>query len=151
MIKKNPEYKQFLNNFRRETIIKDITTEKEVEENLAKNIHVMKKFGYDLEVEGQQVICKGQGGYMDILCKDKNNGDFIVIELKITKANRNTFGQISDYMGWVIDRKAHGKRVKGIVISKSYDTGFGSAMRIVDSVNHVELSDVLAELGMKLN
>lgn len=151
LIQKNPEYKEFLKNFRRETIIKDITTEKEVEENLAKNIHIMRKFGYDLEVEGQQVICKGQGGYMDILCKDKNNGNYVVIELKITKANRNTFGQISDYMGWVINKKAHGKQVKGIVISKSYDTGFESARRIVDSVNHLELSDVLAELGMKLN
>ena len=68
-------------------------------------------------------------GVIDLLCKEKNTGNYIVIELKIDKANRNTFGQISGYMGWVMDNKPTDKDVKGIVISRGYDTNLDHALK----------------------
>lgn len=148
--KKNKEYANFLKTFKSGEIVKDILTEKDFENELAKNIRVLNEFGYDIEVESQQEICKGQGGFIDLLCKNKSDDSYVVIELKIVRANRNTFGQISDYMGWVMDRKANGKSVKGLVISRGYDNSFKSALRTNGNIDHVELSDVLSELGLKL-
>lgn len=147
---KNSRYEDFLNIFKPQKVIANIKSEKEVEDKLVENLNILKKFGYDLKLEGRQVICKGQGGYIDLLCKDNSNGDYVVIELKIVPANRNVFGQIADYMGWVMKRLANNNPVKGIVISDGYDNSFDSALRTNRDINHIGLTKVLSELGMKL-
>ena len=93
-------------------LLAKIRTEKEVEHKLEKNIDFLNKFGYDLEVKSRQERCSGDEGIIDLLCKEKKLGNYIVIELKIDKANRNTFGQISGYMGWVMEHKRTDKAVK---------------------------------------
>jgi tetratricopeptide (TPR) repeat protein len=150
LMKKNPDFAEFWNTFDREKVIAKIKTEKEFEDNLKEKIHVLKKFGYDLEVESSQERCVGDKGYMDLLCRDKTNNDYIVIELKITKAHTSVFGQVSRYMGWVMDHKANGEAVKGIVISRGYDKKFQSALKTNPNIDHIELVDVVSELGMKL-
>lgn len=148
---KNPDFKQFLDTFNPQKEIELILTEKEFEDKLAKKLEVMNRFGYDLELIKQQQICEGQGGYIDLYCKDKSDDSLVVIELKIVRANRNTIAQVLDYMGWVEERRAFGKPVKGIVISKGKDTHFDSALRSSKSdIKYVELGDLLNELGLKL-
>lgn len=149
-VEKNPEYKEFLKSFKPKEVIDICSSEKELEDKLSKNISALKKFGYDLKLTGRQVRCLGQGGRIDLLCEDKKDGSIVIIELKIVKATRNTFGQISNYIGWAIKRKANGKNVKGIVISKGYDNEFDSAKITNENINHIELVDVFDELGMKL-
>ncbi len=131
-------------------IIDDYTTELELEAALYENIGALNKFGFDLELIGRQVICKGTGGRIDILTKDKKTDEYLIIELKIVRASRNTFGQISEYMGWAIERLSNGKPVKGLVISKGYDNKFKSALNTNPNIQYLELTQVLGELGMKL-
>lgn len=150
LIERNPEYKEFLNSFKPKEVIETFISEKMVEGKLSKNLQVLLKFGYDLSLLGRQVRCTGQGGRIDLFCEDKKDGSLVVIELKIVKATRNTFGQIANYIGWAIKRKANGRNVKGIVISKGYDNEFDSAQLINDNVNQIELADILDELGLKL-
>ncbi|SCG85307.1 endonuclease NucS domain-containing protein [Methanobacterium congolense] len=150
LMKKNPDFAEFWNTFDRKKVIANIKTEKEFEDNLKENIHVLKKFGFDLKVESSQERCVGDEGYMDLLCRDKTNNDYVVIELKITKAHTSVFGQVSRYMGWVMDHKANGEAVKGIVISRGYDKKFQSALKTNPNIDHIELVDVVSELGMKL-
>ncbi|OPY26596.1 MAG: hypothetical protein A4E27_00704 [Methanobacterium sp. PtaU1.Bin242] len=145
----NPDYKKFLGKFDRKKIIAKIKTEMEFETELIKNIHVMEKFGFKLEVIGRQVHI-GSGGFIDVLCKDKNNGEYVIIELKIDKANRNVFGQISEYIGWVMEHKAEDKHVKGILISRGLDNKLAAALKTNPNIETVELKEVLSELGMKL-
>lgn len=147
---KNPEYRDFLKDFKPKEIQQIDFSEKLVEENLSEHLHVLKKFGYDLNFIGRQVRCIGQGGRIDLLCEDNNDGSLVIIELKIVKATRNTFGQISNYVGWAIKRKANGRNVKGLVISKGYDNEFDSAQFTNKDINQIELAEVLDELGMKL-
>ena len=59
LVKKNPDYGDFLKGFDREEIIAKIRTEKEFEERLEKNINILNKFGYDLEVKSRQERCSG--------------------------------------------------------------------------------------------
>lgn len=110
----------------------------------------LKNFGHDLELyidpaskqSGRQLICKGNGGRIDLLCYDKTQKRYVVIELKIVRAGQNTFGQISNYMGWVQKRIAGDVPVIGIVISRGYDTKFESALRITDRIGHIDVQDL---------
>jgi tetratricopeptide (TPR) repeat protein len=147
---KNHDYNEYLETFDRDGIMAKIIDELKVEEELSKNFHLMKDFGYELEFETRQKACIGDGGFIDILAKDKNTSDYVVIELKIVKADRCTFGQISSYIGWVKENESNGQPVKGIVISRGYDNKFRSALKTNPNIYHIELADVLSKLGMKL-
>lgn len=150
IVKKNPDYEDFLKDFDRNKIIAKIGTEKKLEDKLEENIIVLNKFGYNLKVDSRQERCIGDDGYIDLLCKDKKTDQYVVIELKIDQANRNTFGQISGYMGWVMENKPTEKPVKGIVVSRGYEKKFKSALRTNPNVEHIELVELVSELGMKL-
>jgi hypothetical protein len=147
---KNPGYQDFIEQIQKEPFSRDILIEEQLEEMLASNLKSLKKFGYDLEIyidpiskqSGRQLICKGNGGRIDLLCYDKTKKGYVVIELKIVRAGQNTFGQISNYMGWVQNRIAGNVPVIGIVISRGYDTKFESALRITDRICHINVDDL---------
>ena len=70
-----------------------------------------------LEYLGRQIPC-GTLGRIDILARDRNTGDFVVIELKRDQTDDEVVGQLSRYMGWVIEHRATqaGVGVRGIVV-----------------------------------
>lgn len=147
---KNPGYLDFLELIQKETIFGDVLIEEQLEEKLVNNLKILKNFGYDLELyvdpvskqSGRQFICKGNGGRIDLLCFDGTQKRYVVIELKIVRAGQNTFGQISNYVGWVQDRIAKGVPVNGLVISRGYDTRFESALKITDRISHINVDDL---------
>jgi hypothetical protein len=140
---KNPGYGTFLKDVEGTTVVKSIECEEELRKKLVQNLGVLKRFGYDLELyvdpntgrNGREFVCKGHGGRIDLLCYDKQQRRFVVIELKNVKAGQNTFGQVSAYVGWVQDNLA-GKKPIGLVISRGYDAKFEAALKITDRVRH---------------
>ncbi len=147
---KNPGYQDFIEQIQKEPFSRDILIEEQLEELLATNLKNLKDFGHNLEIyidpaskqSGRQLICKGNGGRIDLLCYDRTKKRYVVIELKIVRAGQNTFGQISNYMGWVQNRIAGDVPVIGIVISRGYDTKFESALRITDRISHINVDDL---------
>jgi len=146
----NPGYKDFIEKTQRQPIAESIGLEKELEDALVSNLGILKNFGYDLELyldpisnqSGRQFICKGNGGRIDLLCYDRTQKRYVVIELKNVRASQNTFGQIYNYIGWVQDRIAKDQPVKGLVISRGYDTRFESALKISDRISHINVEDL---------
>lgn len=146
----NPGYKDFIEKTQRLTIAESIGLEKDLEDALVANLDILKRFGYNLELyndqisnqTGRQFICKGNGGRIDLLCYDRIKKRFTVIELKNVRASQNTFGQISNYMGWVQERIAKSVPVKGLVISRGYDTRFESALKITDRISHINVEEL---------
>jgi hypothetical protein len=130
--------------------------ERDVEEALVKNLAVLKQYGLDLElyvdskgVSGQQYVCRGLGGRIDLLCKDRNSEDLVVVELKIVRATYGTFGQISSYLGWAQNRLSGGKPVRGVVISKGTDPRYdASASLLGDRLRHIDLGEIKGALGL---
>jgi tetratricopeptide (TPR) repeat protein len=146
----NPGYQDFIEKTQRQSIAESIGREKELEDALVSNLEILKNFGYNLELyddpisnqSGRQFICKGNGGRIDLLCYDRTQKRYVVIELKNVRASQNTFGQISNYMGWVQDRIAKSVPVKGLVISRGYDTRFKSALKITDKIGHINVEEL---------
>lgn len=145
--KKNPGYGKFLASVQKSTIIKSIMLEEQLEEELVQNLNLLKPFGYNLDLvdspidgsPGRQLICRGNGGRIDLLCYDRKKKRYVVIELKNVRASQNTFGQISNYIGWVQERIAEGEPVIGLVISRSYDAKFQSSVKITDKIFQLDI------------
>ncbi len=70
-----------------------------------------------LEYLGRQIPC-GTLGRIDILARDRITGDFVVIELKRDQTDDEVIGQLSRYMGWVVEHRAAQASVgvRGIVV-----------------------------------
>ena len=152
-ISKNPEYKQVIEKIQKSKLDNFIILEEELEEKIFNNLQLLKKFGYDLELynnsasgaNGRQHVCIGNGGRIDLLCYDKTKKRYVVIELKNVTATHYTFGQISNYMGWVQSKISNGKPVEGLVISRGKDVRFESAAKTTKYVNQIDIE----KLGFK--
>lgn len=59
-------------------------------------------------------------GIIDILAIDEED-NFIIFELKLSRGNDATLGQILRYMGWVKANIAGDKDVHGVIVAKSID------------------------------
>jgi hypothetical protein len=148
--KKNQGYRKFLKRILNEVIAQSIKLEEELEEELVQNLGRLKRFGYNLELytdpktqkAGRQLVCRGQGGRIDLLCSDGKKNQFVVVELKNVRAGQETFGQVFSYVGWVKKRIAGKTPVKGLVISRGYDAKFQSALNATNLIFHLDLKQL---------
>lgn len=89
---------------------------------------------YELIEEDGDIVSQQhptETGPIDLLVKDRNSGEYVVIELKRGQTSDDTVGQLTRYMGWVKKYKSGGKEVKGIVIAGSYDKRLVYALSMV--------------------
>lgn len=149
--RKNPKYKKFLKKTESVRLPKYIVLEEQLEDALAKDLRVFKKFGYDLELyydkeketSGRQFVCVGAGGRIDLLCHNKKTKGYTIIELKNVQANRVTFAQICEYLSYVRDNVGRKSKVDGIVISRGYDTSFQQAVKMLpEQIRHIDLKEL---------
>jgi hypothetical protein len=72
-------------------------------------------------------------GPIDILVRDKSNGNYVVLELKRNQTSDDTVGQILRYMGWVAEN-LNAPDVKGIIIAGKYDEKLHYAQTLLPSI-----------------
>lgn len=109
---------------------------------LAQNIETIdvdnKKLSLYIDEDGVDGVEYRTGvGYIDILAVDED-GDFVVLELKLSRGNDATLGQILRYMGWIDRNIAQGKKVKGIIVAQSIDEKLRYAVSQVKNVKLFE-------------
>jgi len=73
-------------------------------------------------------------GIIDILAKDKSNGQYVVIELKRNQTGDETVGQLCRYRTWVKKNLSEGKAVKGVIIVATYDKKLDYALEDISDV-----------------
>jgi transcription antitermination factor NusG len=74
-------------------------------------------------------------GKIDLLVKEKNSNNYVVIELKRNQTSDDTVGQILRYMGWVKEKLAKNDSVKGIIIGYSNDEKIKYALKFVPDIS----------------
>lgn len=147
---KNPGYQAFIEGIQPGTLHQTIVLEEQLEEGLVQNLGLLRRFGYDLElyshptmgITGRQLVCKGHGGRIDLLCYERKRKRYVVIELKNVCAGQDTFGQICSYVGWVQDKIAGDIPVIGLVISRGINAKFRSALRVTDRIFHLDMREL---------
>ena len=58
------------------------------------------------------------GKRIDILALD-SKGDYVIVELKVSKGHEKVIGQLLRYKAWIKKNQAEGQKVRGIIIAKS--------------------------------
>lgn len=93
----------------------------------------------ELEFLDRQVVC-GDIGELDILARDRTTGDFVIIELKKDKPERQVVGQLSSYMGWVAEHRvaAAGVGVRGVIIAHEITEKLRAAVLPHDNIDVYE-------------
>lgn len=76
-------------------------------------------------------------GPIDILTTDEE-GNFIIIELKLSRGPDKALGQLLRYMGWVKKNLAKEKKVKGIIVANKMDEKIKYAVMVTTDVTLYE-------------
>lgn len=87
--------------------------------------------------QGLQIVDDGmersvESGFIDILARD-GSGALVVIELKAGLARRESIGQITGYMGDLIEEEP-GTPVRGILVAAEFDKSCCSGVRAIPSL-----------------
>lgn len=91
--------------------------ERDLRNFLAKNLTVIEQgltLFQDEEFTGVEFPVGGR--FIDILAVDRK-GNFVVIELKVSRGHERTIGQLLRYLGWVQKHLASGKNVRGVIVA----------------------------------
>jgi len=103
---------------------------------------------YDLIIEDGELVSQQYRtdiGPIDILARDKKNGNHVVIELKRNQTSDDTVGQAMRYMGWVKE-KLGDKDVKAVIIVGTYDQKLDFALKMAQNIE-VFIYEVSFKLG----
>jgi endonuclease len=91
--------------------------EQHLQQYLVKNLSSIEAGLHLYEDEGLTGVEYPVGGrYIDILALDAQ-GNYVVIELKVSRGYDRTIGQLLRYMGWIKKNLADGKNVRGIIVA----------------------------------
>lgn len=145
LMDRNPGYKKVLERIESRKIPIRVDMEEQIEDQIAKNPGILRSKGFNLDLVGRQMVCIGGEGRIDLLLHDKKKKCYVVVELKNVRAGQITFGQISNYIGWVKNRIAGNQSVKGLVISRGMDMQFKFAMEANPNISQLNIE----ELGFK--
>jgi hypothetical protein len=102
--------------------------EKMLEDLLEFNLHLLEK-GLTLIGRQYQTLV----GPIDLLAID-SNGDYVVIELKKSRAGDRVIGQIQRYRGYILQELARSnQRVRGMIVSRTVDKKLKYAVRALQA------------------
>ncbi|WP_421353347.1 endonuclease NucS domain-containing protein [Aeromonas veronii] len=115
--------------------------EHDLRDYLAENLHIIDpslKLYLDDGITGVEFPVGGR--YIDILATD-GAGDYVVIELKVSKGYDRVVGQLLRYTSWIKKNHAEpGQNVRGIIIAKQISEDLKLACSEVPSVSLYEYS-----------
>jgi len=113
--------------------------EKDLQNYLTKNLHLIEPGLILYEDEGINGLEFPVGGrFIDILAIDAN-GDFVVIELKVSKGYDRVVGQLLRYMAWIRKHQAEmGQKVRGMIIARNISDDLSLAWSGVSDIQLFE-------------
>lgn len=110
--------------------VNQIFLEKNLQDKIINEDWRLKKAGYDLIFQKREFTLEDRPGRIDILFKDAETDDYLVVELKVVPADKAAYNQIKNYMDSVNQTVGFVKKeVKGLIISFGYNDEF---KRLVD-------------------
>lgn len=113
--------------------------EQDLQNFLARNLHLIEPQLRLFEEEGINGIEFPAGGrFIDILALDYQ-GNYVVIELKVSKGYDRVVGQLLRYMAWIAENLADkDQQVRGIIIARNISEDLRLACSRVDEVKLFE-------------
>ncbi len=142
---RNPGFLHVTSSLDSRTVSQDIASERALEDALTASD--LSAIGPDLELVKRQQQCAPHLWSIDLLCRDRTDGAFVVVELKVVRANEAVHSQTARYVGWVREHlAAPGQPVRAIVVSDGHDDRFRYALAANPDFSHLDLQLVLERL-----
>jgi len=117
----------------------DFGLESHLEEFLVENwsnINLSKKYNIlteDGDIVGQQYVTPV--GRIDLLCKSKDNKEWLILELKKGRSSDAVVGQILRYIGWIKENLAKPEqKVRGIIVLGEIDDKLRYSVKTTDNI-----------------
>lgn len=124
---------------------REFAFERDLKNYLARNLNQLEPGLRLYEEEGFSGIEFPVGGrYIDILAVAQD-GAFVVVELKVSRGYDRTLGQLMRYMGWVREKLAGDKPVRGIIVA----SGITEDLKIATWVPDVKLVEYEISFRLK--
>jgi len=113
--------------------------ESDLRNYLSKNLHIIEAGLHLYEEEGVKGIEYPAGGrFIDILAVDRN-GDFVVIELKVSRGYDRVVGQLMRYMALIKENQAEStQKVRGIIVAREISKDLLLASSLIKDVSLFE-------------
>jgi hypothetical protein len=112
--------------------------EKDLQNYLAKNLLLIEPGLRLYEEEGITGIQYPVGGrFIDILALDKD-GQYVVIELKVSKGYDRVIGQLLRYMAWIEKNMETTKKIRGIIVASFITDDLKLACSRIQDVKLIE-------------
>jgi endonuclease len=107
----------------------------------AKNLHLIEpglRLYSDEGISGIEFPCGGR--FVDILALD-SSGNYVVVELKVSRGYDRVVGQLLRYMAWIERHQADaGQRMRGVIIAKEVSEDLQLACASLSGVQLLEYS-----------
>jgi RecB family endonuclease NucS len=119
--------------------------ERDLRNYLSKNLTSIElglKVYQDEEFSGVEFPVGGR--FIDILAVD-THGDYVIVELKVSRGHERVIGQILRYMAWVKKHIAAGNNVRGIIVANEVSEDLQLAASLVPCLELFEYT-----ISMKL-
>jgi hypothetical protein len=116
---------------------KEFAAEADLRDFLAKNPDCIERGLRIYESDGKRGVefqIDSGDGRIDLLLLDLQ-GQFVVVELKVSRGRNKTLGQILYYMGWVDQNLAKTTKCRGIVVAKEITDDLIIATRRVEGIS----------------
>ena len=109
--------------------------EHDLRDYLARNLHLIEPGLRLYEEEGVTGVEFPVGGrFVDILALD-SQGQYVVVELKVSRGYDRTVGQLLRYISWIeLHHADTGQKVRGVIVAKSVSEDLRLACRRVNGV-----------------
>ena len=100
-------------------------------------------------IDNDQHYYTSSGNYIDILCRNKKKGEYVVIELKRDRSPSSAFIQLLDYMNQ-ISQELDAQKTKGILVCRKIDKRMLSAIEGLKSRLNDPEDIILKEFDINL-
>jgi endonuclease len=110
--------------------------EKDLRNYLSRNLHVLEeglRLYEDEDREFNGIEFPVGGRFIDILALDRD-GNFVVIELKVSRGYDRVVGQLLRYMAWISSKLAAGKKVRGMIVASEITEDLKLATSLIEGV-----------------
>jgi hypothetical protein len=113
---------------------REFAFERDLRNYLSKNLGSLERGLTLFDEEGFSGVEFPAGGrFIDILAVDAQ-GQYVVIELKVSRGYERVMGQLLRYMAWVKHNLANGKKVRGIIVASEITEDLVLAASLVPDI-----------------
>jgi len=115
---------------------REFAFERDLRNYLSRNLSVLEeglRLYEDEDREFNGIEFPVGGRFIDILAIDRD-GNFVVIELKVSRGYDRVVGQLLRYMAWISSKLAGGKKVRGMIVASDITEDLKLATSLIEGV-----------------